>query len=113
MAEVTKDEVQRFVQEITYRKVGAFAAVFITFGAVFYHLVEKFSWLDSFYFTFITLATIGYGDLTPKTPAGKIFTMFYALFGVTIFIVFAKLVLSTVAVRSKKRKGHEDQNKPE
>lgn len=113
MIEVTRDDIQRFVQEISYKKFGIFSSVFITFGAVFYHLVEKFSWLDSFYFTFITLATIGYGDLVPKTPAGKIFTMFYALFGITIFIIFAKLVLSTVVVRAKKRKGSEDQNKSE
>lgn len=101
---VTKDDVQSFVQDLSYKKVGIFAMVFITLGATFYHFVEKFSWLDSFYFTFITLATIGYGDFSPQTDAGKIFTMFYALFGITIFIVLAKLVLSTVAVRAKKRK---------
>ncbi len=106
---VTRDDIQKFIQEVNYTKVGTFAAIFITFGAMFYHFVEKFSWVDSFYFTFITLATIGYGDLAPKTSAGKIFTMFYALLGITLFVILAKIVLSTVVVQARRRKDKKDQ----
>lgn len=49
----------------------------IASGATFYHYVEGWEWLDSFYFTVITLTTIGYGDFTPKTDVGKLFTMVY------------------------------------
>ena len=57
-------------------------------GTIFYHIVEKFSWLNAYYFCVVTLATVGYGDLTPHTAAGKIFTTFYILTGVGLFTIF-------------------------
>jgi len=67
----------------------------IVFGAVFYHSVEGWRWLDAFYFTVITLTTVGYGDLTPQTDAGKLFTMFYVLVGLGILGSFIALVTDT------------------
>lgn len=65
-------------------------AAFITFmsGTVFYHLIEGWSWLDSMYFSVITLTTVGYGDLSPETDIGKVFTMFYLLTGIGIIFGF-------------------------
>lgn len=62
---------------------------YLAIGTVFYHLVEKWRWLDSLYFTVITLATVGYGDYAPKTDAGKIFTIFYVFIGIGIFVYAA------------------------
>ena len=36
-------------------------------GTIFYSTVEKFSILDALYLSFMTLTTIGYGDLHPIT----------------------------------------------
>ncbi|WP_269849570.1 potassium channel family protein [Methanosarcina horonobensis] len=44
--------------------------------------------LDSLYFSVITLTTVGYGDFTPQTVYGKIFTMIYIFFGLGILIGF-------------------------
>lgn len=52
-------------------------------GTVVFRLLEKWSWVDAFYFSVVTLATVGYGDLAPKTEAAKLFTAFYILFGTT------------------------------
>jgi voltage-gated potassium channel len=62
-------------------------------GTVFYHQVEKFSWLDAYYFCITTLATVGYGDFSPKTSAGKIFTTFYIIVGIGTFSAFISLTM--------------------
>ena len=51
-------------------------------GMLFYSNVEKWSYLDSFYFSVTTLATVGYGDLYPTSASSKIFTIFYIFTGV-------------------------------
>jgi voltage-gated potassium channel len=74
-----------------YRLLLAMALAALITGTAFYHLVEHLSWLDAYYFSVITLATVGYGDITPHTAAGKIFTTFYVLFGVGILTTFFSL----------------------
>ncbi len=81
------------------RTIGAVAIVLLGIGTVFYHIVEKLAWLDSVYFCVVTLATVGYGDIVPKTNPGKAFTIFYILAGVGIIATFANLFLKQTALR--------------
>ena len=64
-------------------------------GTVSYHYLEGWSYTDSFYFTGITMTTIGYGDLYPTSPMSKIFTVFFAFAGVGVSL-FALSVFSTI-----------------
>ncbi|WP_083553141.1 potassium channel family protein [Syntrophotalea acetylenivorans] len=48
-----------------------------TFG---FSLIEKLSLIDAAYFTMVTIATVGYGDISPATATGK---------GLAIFLIFA------------------------
>lgn len=57
-------------------------------GSVFYHFIEGWSWLNSVYFSVITLTTVGYGDFHPVTDGGKIFTIFYILMGIGLMLSF-------------------------
>jgi voltage-gated potassium channel len=61
-------------------------------GTLFYHNVEGWTWLDSSYFSVITLTTVGYGDFSPQTDLGKVFTMVYIFVGLGILSGFATVV---------------------
>jgi voltage-gated potassium channel Kch len=54
-------------------------------GTIFYTKVEGLSVIDSLYFCFVTLSTIGHPDFVPETAFGKIFTMIYILAGIGLF----------------------------
>lgn len=59
--------------------------VLILFGsATFYHYAEDWKYLDALYFSAATMTTVGYGDITPKTVPGKIFTIVFVFAGVGI-----------------------------
>jgi len=61
-------------------------ACVIVLGMAGLMLIEDLSPLDAFYFLIITIATVGYGDIHPLTPAGKILITVIILTGVGCFI---------------------------
>lgn len=89
------------------RSVLAVAAVVIGTGTVFYRFVEDLRWLDSLYFSVITLTTVGYGDFSPVTNAGKVFTMGYVLVGIGIFVTLVTEIGSHL-VEARKSKSQSD-----
>lgn len=86
------------------RLISLLAAIMVGGGAAFYHIVEKLNWLDSVYLSVITLATVGYGDITPKTDLGKAFTIFYILLGIGILATFANLMIKRATLKQSIRR---------
>ncbi|MFO0955728.1 MAG: potassium channel family protein [Candidatus Saccharibacteria bacterium] len=86
-----------------FRWVALIGAALLGIGTVFYHFQEKLSWLDSLYFSTITLTTIGYGDIVPHTPLGKLFTIFYVLIGVGVIAAILNILVKGAAQRRIER----------
>gem|GEM_PF-1539417 len=77
-------------------------------GTVAYMFFEGWRGLDALYFSTVTLATVGFGDVAPQTDAGKIFTILYILIGVgTLAMLLNGIVhrrLELIHLREGKRK---------
>lgn len=83
--------------------VIAFVAVVLS-GTIFFHLVEKWRWLDSIYFVIVTMSTVGYGNIVPETDSGKVGNMVLIILGIGIFGVFINQFLKYQALRRLERK---------
>jgi hypothetical protein len=76
--------------------------VIFSYAAVFYSLnilytnsfSSKLTILDSLYFSLITVATVGYGDINPVSNPAKILVMSEILFGLLFMLVIVSVFLS-------------------
>ncbi|MEH6620174.1 potassium channel protein [Maribacter arcticus] len=57
----------------------------LTFGVLGYRFIADYSWVDAFYMTIITVTTVGFSEVRPMGPEGKIFTIVLIVTSVFIF----------------------------
>lgn len=77
------------------------------FGTLAFHLLEGWSILDSLYVTVQTLTTVGFGDLTPRTTPGRVFTTVFMMIGVGVVLyALTSTVQSIVHSELFARYGH-------
>ncbi|SEM25116.1 potassium channel protein [Maribacter orientalis] len=63
----------------------ALMVMVLAFGVLGYRIVADYSWVDAFYMTIITVTTVGFSEVRPMGPEGKIFTI--VLIITSVFIV--------------------------
>jgi voltage-gated potassium channel len=97
------EKTEKFIEKNQYRLISIAALFTLFFGTIIYHIIEKLSWIDAWYFSVITLATVGYGDITPKTDFGKLFTTFYVLIGIGIIVTFTSTLIKRAGQRREKK----------
>jgi len=65
---------------------SAVMVLIMLLGTVGYHIIggPQYTWMDCFYMTFITVATIGFGEVVDlsQSSAGRLFTVFIAIAGI-------------------------------
>ena len=61
-------------------------------GAAVYSSAESWNYVDSLYFTAVSLTTIGYGDFAPLTNFGKIFTVFFSIVGISVTFLLITII---------------------
>lgn len=69
-----------------FRSLVVLTASLLLVGTLVFNRIEGWSYLDSFYFSAISLATVGYGDFAPHTAAGKLLTVFYIFCGIGLLV---------------------------
>jgi len=88
--------VLRLLRQLLY--ITGLIALSLIAGAAGYHLLEGFSWIDSFLNASMLLGGMGEVD-TLKTDAGKIFASVYALYSQLFMLVCGGLLLLPVLHR--------------
>jgi len=72
--------------------------VLILTGTLGFYFLEDQTLFDALYLAVITLTTVGFGDVVPRTPAGKVFTMLLALGGIfTMFYTAAEMIRAIIS----------------
>ena len=63
---------------------------------------------DGLWWAFVTLTTVGYGDIVPITDAGRIVGVFTMIFGITIYSLMIANLTYFVEEQGRKRKAEEE-----
>jgi voltage-gated potassium channel len=87
------------ISDPSARPILIWAGTLVVFGTLVFSWLEGWSYLDAFYFSVVTLATVGYGDYAPKTDFGKFLDVFFILNGLGVLLA----LLNTITeIRRKK-----------
>jgi hypothetical protein len=90
-----------------------FAATYITIdGQQAGAFSEPLNRTDGLYFTVTTFATVGYGDITPRTELARVVVTVQMLVGLVAVGVIAKLVLGAVRVAQQRNTEGEHATEP-
>ncbi len=78
--------------------------IIIPTGIIGFMLIEDMRFIDAVYLTIITLSTIGYGDISPATDAGHLFTIFLVIIGLGAFVYLAQVSITLIASQELRRR---------
>ena len=84
---------QNALKDAAFRGLAGSVVIVLAIGTSFYALVEDWKVLDSLYFSVVTLTTVGFGDLTPETALGKVFTIVYIFVGLGFLMAFVTTIV--------------------
>lgn len=69
--------------QTVFKLVAATVALMVV-GTVGYRVIEGWSYIDSLYMVVITMTTVGFGEVQPLSPTGRLFTIGLMLFGIGV-----------------------------
>lgn len=73
----------------------------IAYGTLGFHFIEGQPWTVSFYWTFVTIGTVGYGDYSPKTTLGMFFTISLIILGIGTFALAIESLVNLIFKRQQ------------
>ena len=91
----------------------AWAIAQILLGTLVYAWLEGWSPIDALYFSVVTLATVGFGDLHPTNDAAKLFTILYILFGLGVIAAFISEITKHRASTIARLRRHDETSHPD
>jgi voltage-gated potassium channel len=77
--------------------------VVVIIGTIGMMAIEHLSFVDALYYTIVTIATVGFGDVTPVSTGGKIFSIFLILIGIGSFVTLLTSIVEWLSQRRQYR----------
>ena len=93
--------VWEFLKDDEYRELIFTAGITIALGTFAFHHLEGWSYVDSLYFSVVTLTTVGFGDFSPSTTYGKLFAIVYIFIGIGIILNFINVAFDHYTNKTK------------
>ena len=96
---LTPAELKKFKHRLKRQTIVVFTLILVTLfiGMAGYLYIEKMSLLEAFYMTIITLSTVGFQEIKPLSPKGRLFTSMLIMLGVGTFAysvsIFSRLIV--------------------
>ena len=92
-------ELKRLIGDLRKNKAGirgilAIITIFL-YGIIGSHFIMNLNINDSIYYTIITIATVGYGDIAPITPLQKLFSTTLALTGIGLIAYIFTVIITS------------------
>ena len=94
------DGIEKFIQKTNIDKIlGGVLFTIIIFTVLLYLYGSSYGLFDDFYFVIVTLTTVGYGDVVPKTFNEKIIALLLLFIGIFIFSTITAAISSYLTDR--------------
>ncbi len=87
-----------------FRFLFVFIILLLLGASAFYSKVEQWSIIDALYFSVMTMATVGYGDLIPTTDISKVFTIVYTFLSIGAFVSFTAKCVQIMFLNHQEKK---------
>jgi len=94
------EKAQRFLKTNYFNYVIVISIIIILLGAVGLYFVEDIGFNDALWWAFVTATTVGYGDISPTTSAGRLIAAILMLLGIG-FIGMLTGTIATYFLRPK------------
>ncbi len=88
---------------LTLKQASANTLFIIGIGSLGFMYFEHMTTVNAFYFTMTLLTTVGYGDIRPVTPGGKLFASFF-VFIAWISLLYTISMISMIPLELRKRR---------
>lgn len=93
-----RDAIEHFIRiyESYHGIINGFLLVILLsgLGSIGFMVVEEWTFFDSFFMTIITLSTVGYNEVKPLTPAGRVVAIILIMIGTVVIFGMIGLIAS-------------------
>ena len=80
------------IQKLIFAILLMFMSILL--GSIGFHVIEGYTWIDSFFMAVITISTVGFATIDPLEPMGKIFASLYIILNLVIFAYVISVLTS-------------------